>query len=922
MDRFSRRNIELILLLIASPIMVLLFAMLSITQGEALGLETLGVPLGLFAAFLLAHLAVRKFAPLADPAVLPISFALAGIGIAFVTRLDPTLAPKQVIWLYVSIACMVLVLALVKNLDFVARYKYTFMIAAIVLLLSPMLPFVGKEINGSRIWLALGPLSFQPGELAKICIALSFAGYLAANREELSIFTWSVGPFKFPSLRTLMPLLFMWLLATAVVILEKDLGSAVVLFSVFLVMLYNATGKKFYIVISWVCAGIAAIFLWCLFSHVQVRIATWINPFADAQDTGYQLVQAIYSMADGGLFGTGIGNGLATLIPVASSDFIFAAIAEEAGLLGAAGVLLLYICFAVRGFLISTRATSDVSSLIATGITAAIVIQAFIIVGGVTRLIPLTGLTLPFMSQGGSSLLASFIIVALLLRCSDTQSGVEVEMKRAAGHAGHALEGTLGRAALGRRIRNTLIFCSVLFAALVINLTNTMVVQASTIQQMEGNNHTIIHEQKTQRGDITTSDGVVLATSVLQDDGTYKRTYPQGSLAAHTLGYVSLQYGTSGIEKTENTALMGKEDFASFADAFSYLLGKRQAGNTVELTLDSSVQRKAEDVLTGYNGACLVLDASTGATLALASSPTYDVNNVESILNGTTTNTTSELYNRATQALYAPGSTFKIVSLAAALKGNVATEETMFSAPGTIEIGGGTVTNFNKRDYGIISLARATEVSSNTVYGQLGSLLGPNALVSMAESFGFNNTISYDLPVTTSLMPKASEMIEWETAWAAAGVPVGEHASPAGPQTTVLQMAMVACSLANGGSAYQPYLVNSIKNNQGQVSYTASPVQLSESIDASTAARVTKVLEGVVTNGTGTAAQISGVTVAGKTGTAEKGTGKDDSWFVGYATVNGHSVVVALVVENVTSSVASPLAKQVLTAALQAEGML
>ncbi|MEG0682626.1 MAG: FtsW/RodA/SpoVE family cell cycle protein, partial [Raoultibacter sp.] len=447
----TRRNIELALLCVAAPLVILLFAMLTINQGLALNATTLGVPLGIFGSFIVAHLAIRKFAPGADPALLPIVFALSGIGIAFVTRLRPELALSQVTWLFVGVVFMVLVIALIKNLDKIANYKYTLMIVGVVLLLSPLVPGLGQEIYGSRIWLSLGPFSFQPGEIAKIFIVLFLAGYLAENREMLSVFTHRLGPANLPDIRTLIPLLLMWAIALLVVVFEKDLGSALVFFFVFLTMLYAATGKKFYLIIGLALAAIGGIAAWALFGHVQIRVETWLDPFADAANKGYQLVQSIYSMADGDLFGVGIGRGMAAdTIPVVESDFIFAAISEEAGLLGAAGVLLLYLGLAIRGFVTAARAKSDVSSFIAVGLTATVVLQAFIIVGGVTRLIPLTGLTLPFISQGGSSLLASFIAIGFLLKCGDEGTGVGEEMKL--GTTSLHTTGVLGRVSLGKRL--------------------------------------------------------------------------------------------------------------------------------------------------------------------------------------------------------------------------------------------------------------------------------------------------------------------------------------------------------------------------------------------------------------------------------------------------------------------------------------
>lgn len=916
----TRRNLELALLCIAAPLVILLFAMIALGKGSSLSWENLGVPVGIFIAFLIAHLAIRKLAPGADPALLPLSFALSGIGIAFVTRLAPELAMRQVMWLFFGVVCMLLVLIFLKNLDRIANYKYTLMIVGFLLLLSPLLPVVGQEIYGSRIWLNIAGISFQPGEIAKILIVLFLAGYLAQNREMLSIFTHRIGPFKIPDLATLVPLLVMWVISLLIVIFEKDLGSALVVFFVFITMLYVATGKKTYLIIGFVLIAIGGVAAFLLFDHVQIRVDTWLDPFKDATGDGYQLVQAIFSIADGGLFGVGIGNGMSNQIPIVESDFIFAAIAEETGLLGAAGLLLLYLCFAIRGLVTAARAKSDVSSFIAVGLTASIILQAFIIVGGVTRLIPLTGLTLPFVSQGGSSLLASFIAIGFLLRCGDQSTGLGTEMISDTGTL--SSESVLGRVSLGKRLTKTMIAFSVLFALLVANLTLIMVVQANDYKNMPSNNHTLAREARTERGTISTYDNVVLAQSVLQDDGTYKRVYPSGTLAAHVVGYASEAYGTAGIEASYNDTLKGQRNYASWVDVVNAATDAGTPGNDVKLTINSTIQQAAEQALDGFNGACVVIDPETGAVLALASSPSYNASDIESILSSGSDS--SALYNRATQALYSPGSTFKMVSLTTALENNVATESSVFSSPGEMTIGNGKVNNFGNYSYGEITLARATELSSNTVYGQLGTQIGSDRLVEGSEKFGFNQDVSFDIPLVKSLMPDPNEMTEWETAWATAGEPVGQHASPAGPQATVLQMALVGCVIANDGVMEQPYLVDSIYNADGECSFTARPSSLMTATSSSIAKRVRTVLEGVVNSGTGTAAAVQGVQIAGKTGTSETGKEYDDSWFVGMGPSENCKVVVAIALEQGASldGGAASRAQNVLETALKTQGSL
>lgn len=317
----------------------------------------------------------------------------------------------------------------------------------------------------------------------------------------------------------------------------------------------------------------------------------------------------------------------------------------------------------------------------------------------------------------------------------------------------------------------------------------------------------------------------------------------------------------------------------------------------------------------------MVMDPKTGAILAMASSPTYSASDFEAAL--AAGDSSSVLLNRATQSLYPPGSTFKIVTLGAALENNIATEDSIYASPGEMTIGNGPVTNYDGNSMGDVSLRTATVWSSNTVFGQVGVQMGPELLVSSSEKFGFNSEIKFDLPLAKSLMPNPEEMTEWETAWSAVGQPVGQHESPAGPQVTVLQMAMVGSAVANGGDVPTPYIVESVSNADGTNSYTATPTRYSQAISATTADRVKDVLEDVVSRGTGVAASISGVQVAGKTGTAETGKAVDDTWFVGLAPSDNPSVVVAIVLEEgADDTEAAAKAQNVLKTALEVQGLL
>lgn len=937
----SRRTTELLLLIAAAFPVTLLYAMYVVTTGAALSFQTLAVPLGLFAAFAAAHIGVRIFAPGADPAILPVVFTLSGIGITFVTRLQPDASLGQVIFLFLGVALMVGTLAVVKNLEVIKRYKYVLGIAGIVLLVLPM--FIGTEIYGSKLWIKIGGFQFQPGEFAKVLIVLFLAGYLAENRELLSISNRTVLGIKFPRLRLLYPLFIVWGVCLLVVAFERDLGSALLFYTIFLIMLYVATGRVSYVIVGLALLAVGAFGMYQIMSHVQVRVAIWLDPFSDAQNLGYQIVQSLFSLADGGLAGVGIGKGMADIIPVVASDMIFAAIGEEMGLLGGSAVLLLFMLFAVRGLTTAARAKSDLAAFSAAGLTAAISFQAFTIVGGVTKLIPLTGVTLPFMSQGGSSLLASFVIVALLLRAGDEATGRSTEIANTStdlATAGYrttvrgshmrrpALDtpesGLLGRVALANRLTRTVFLFTALFAVLIGNITYIQVIKASEYQDMPSNNHTINKARFIKRGSIITADGLTLAESIQQADGTYARSYPNGNLAAHVVGYYSQQYGTMGIENTQNDTLTGSKDYSSWQNALNSLAGISEPGNSVQLTIDSRIQRAAEQALAGRVGAIVALDPRSGAVLAWASAPTFDNTNIQAAIEAANASggADTSMYDRATLALYTPGSTFKVLTLASALENGLATLDTTYDSPGRMEIGGADVVSIGERGHGKISLAKAFALSSNTVFGQVADGLGAEKLVATARAFGYGQQLGLDFTTAASVMPDPEEMTEWELAWAGAGQPVGQGHTP-GPQATVMQNALMAATIANNGIAMNPYVVSQILAPDGTVLKTTRGHSLGQAVGSGTAEQVKQAMLDVVQNGTGSAAAIAGVKVAGKTGTAETNNANANSTFVGFAPYDTPTVAIAVVIEQNAKGEESAAAVggQVLRAALATQGL-
>ena len=415
----ARRRAELGLLVLAVAVTGAAYTLASLGQTSSVPANILPF-LGVIAAlFFTAHVAIRRLAPEADGLIFPLVALLNGIGYVFIARVKPSLAANQATWTFVGIAAFILTLLVVRRSRDLERYRYTFLAVGLVLLVLPLVPGLGVSIRGARIWVALGPISFQPGEFAKIAFALFFASYLVEKRELLSMATWPKFRPVLPDLKHLGPVLLAWGMAILVMTAQKDLGSSLLLFALFMSMLWVATGKVAYPLGGAALFGAAAYGAWTQFSHVQNRVAQWFDPWAD--DRG-QLVQTWYALAWGGVAGTGIGLGRPENVPVVESDFIFAAIGEELGLLGGTAILVAYLLIVGSGLRIAIQSEHAFDKMLAAGLTALIGLQAFVILAGVIRLLPLTGVVLPFVSYGGSALVANYVLMALLIRISDGNS--------------------------------------------------------------------------------------------------------------------------------------------------------------------------------------------------------------------------------------------------------------------------------------------------------------------------------------------------------------------------------------------------------------------------------------------------------------------------------------------------------------------
>ncbi|MEV3852791.1 FtsW/RodA/SpoVE family cell cycle protein [Streptomyces sp. NPDC050095] len=436
----SRRNTELALLAFAVVIPVFAYANVGLAIDGSLPAGLLGYGLGLGLLAGVAHLVVRKFAAYADPLLLPLATLLNGLGLVVIWRLDQSDrlqrlakvayggfspdAPKQLMYSAIGIALFVGVLMLLKDHRILQRYTYISMVGSIILLLLPLVPGLGMNIYGAKIWIHVGGFSIQPGEFAKIVIAIFFAGYLMVKRDALALASRRFMGLYLPRGRDLGPIIVVWAMSILILVFETDLGTSLLFFGMFVVMLYVATERTSWIVFGLLMSAVGAVGVASFEPHVQQRVDAWLNPFSDAviQSTGSdQIAQSLMAFGSGGVLGTGLGQGNSDLIGfAANSDFVLATYGEEMGLAGVMAILLIYGLIVERGVRTALAARDPFGKLLAVGLSGAFAIQVFVVAGGVMGLIPLTGMTMPFLAYGGSSVIANWALIGILIRISDT----------------------------------------------------------------------------------------------------------------------------------------------------------------------------------------------------------------------------------------------------------------------------------------------------------------------------------------------------------------------------------------------------------------------------------------------------------------------------------------------------------------------
>lgn len=923
------RLTEFLLLLVAITTTAAGFALLALVEMGSVTWQNMQPAWLLTATLLVAHVVLTwRYGPQSDQVALPLAGLLTGLGLVLTHRLAPALAGRQTNWALLGVTVMTVVAAAPWPMRWLRRYRYTWALLGLTLVALTLLFGVRPSGAGPRLWLGFGSLLFQPSELLKLLLVIFLASYLAERRELVAYASVRIGTLRLPPLAYLGPILVIWGLSMALLVWQRDLGAALIFFGIFLAMLYTATNRWAYVAGSLVLFLTGAVGVVQTFSYVQQRVQFWFDPWSDASGGAYQIVQALIAVASGGVLGPGLKYGFPTFIPAVHTDFVFVAVAEEMGLAGALALIALYMLLVYRAFHISLRARDAFSQLLAVGLASLFGLQTLTILAGNLKLIPLTGVTLPFVSYGGSSLLTSSLMVGLLVRLPIADTSTSLNKGRRSQIEEYARRKTqyvIHSSIL--KLATILTFAFVLVAAA---LPYWGVVRATELTTRADNPRLIEAERRLDRGRILDRNGRVLARSDIDAEGVAHRQYTYSQLAP-VLGYWSLKHGTAGIEHAFADPLRALPmGFQTGLEQWLY--HRLPVGNDVVLTIDLDLQRVADEALGNTPGAVVLLDAHSGAILAMASHPTFDPTHLDEDFTQLKDDPGRPLLNRATQGRYPPGSTFKTVTLSAALQEGIVRPRQMFDdGDQTLYVEGFPIEcSNNPKGVNRFDLAHAYAYSCNLTFARMGLDLGTKRLSDYAGRFRIGREIPLEIPTSSSQLANDPLLID-QVLLASTAFGQGELL------VTPLNMALVAATIAIDGAMPQPYLAEQVQTRDGKTisdfSSTTRNTQyairngrgiLAVPITEATARQVRDIMITSVQDGYARRAQIPGAIVGGKTGTAQLGGENTEphAWFIGWAQKAGdpdaRTFAIAVIVETggEGSLVATPIAQPVLQAAV------
>ena len=824
------------------------------------------------ATFALAHVFLSRYLPEHDPFLLPVAALLTGWGLLLIGRLAANFLVRQTLWLWISTVALLATVRLGRDLRWLRRFRYTWLFGGLALLAATLVLGVNPSGYGPRLWLGAGGVYFQPSELLKLLMVVYLASYLAEKGELLTSEGRRVGRWHLPPPAYAGPLLAMFGLAVVLLAWQQDLGAAMLFLFTFLAMLYLATGQWGYVAAGLALFLVAGLAGYRLSDRIALRVDGWLNPWPEASGRAFQIVQSLLAFGAGAVFGQGLGLGSPTYIPAVHTDFIFAAIGEEFGLAGVLAVVALYAALMLCGFRVAARATRPFERFLAAGLAAGWAIQAWVIMAGNAKLAPIAGVTLPFVSYGGSSLLTSFIALGLLLRISSTRV-VNWE-------TGRLVPGSQSTNLPATNLPVLALVLSLALALLAAVCGYWAVVRAGDLRARDDNPRRVLYEQRIVRGRILDREGTVLASVEVGDDGTITRRYPVPE-AAPVLGYASLRYGTGGIEAAFDRELRGEAGRNDWQIAWDELLHRSPHGRDVQLTLDAGLQVQAQQGLAGQRGALVLLDAATGEVLAMASSPTYDPQHLDEEWEALREDPAAPLVNRATQGRYQPGAALQTAIVAEALSEGLAP----LSAPAANATARLTINGF-ELDCGAVpsppyTLATAYAAACPAPFADLGAQLGAAALEKMVERWALTTPPPLEMP---------AEAADWSAETLSGTVALAVEAIGQGTLTmSPLQAALMAGTLANEGEMPIPRLVLRVwdaENGWLERAEAGEPRQV--------------LTPGIVRALLATWRRYDGGKVAAHWGAAAAGAGQPPhAWFIGVAPATGQPrYAIAVLVEH------------------------
>jgi len=823
--------------------------------------------------FASAHIILSHTLPHRDPFLLPTAALLTSWGLLLIGRLAINFLLRQTMWLLISTAALLAIVQLSHDLRWLRRFRYTWLFGGLTLLAATLVFGVNPSGYGPRLWLGAWSVYFQPSELLKLLMVVYLASYLAERRELLISEGWRIGRWRFPPPAYAGPLLAMFGLAIVLLVWQQDLGAAMLFTFTFLAMLYLATGQWEYVAAGLALFTIVGLAGYRFSDRVALRVDGWLNPWPEAADRAFQIVQSLLAFGAGGVLGQGLGLGNPTYIPAVHTDFVFAAIGEEFGLAGTLVIVALYGVLVLRGFRAAARAPRPFERLLAAGLTAGLVIQAWVIMAGNAKLAPIAGVTLPFVSYGGSSMLTSFIALGLVLRISSPTSEAQ--------NSPSPINQPTSQPTTHPLLHLTCAL-SLALGLLAATCGYWAIVRADTLCARDDNPRRVLYEQRIVRGRILDRNGILLADVEIADDSTVTRRYPIPE-AAPALGYASLRYGTGGIEAAFDAELRGEAARNTPLSSYDEYLHRPPHGHDVQLTLDAVLQTQTQQALVGHTGAVVLLDSTTGEVLVLASSPTFDPAHLDEEWKSLSEDPAAPLLNRATQGLYQPGAALQTIIIAEALSEGLADLTALTpNAAATLTVNG-TPLDCSAAPSEPHTLAHAYAAACPAPFADLGAQLGAVGLEEAVKRWALTTPPSLEVP---------TEAADWSAETLSTTLALRTEAIGQGRLTvSPLQAALMAGALANEGMMPTPRLVLSVQDTEGGWQETTGREQPRVVLPP---ARAHELL-GTWQHCEGDIAAHWGVAIAGKGQPPH-------AWFLGVTLADTPRYAVAVLVEHATDT--------------------